>query len=40
MAKDFSWKTAAAEYAKLYEEARAARGLQPARNQMPVATSN
>jgi starch synthase len=40
MAKDFSWKTPAAEYAKLYEDARAARGLQPARNQMPVATSN
>jgi starch synthase len=27
MAKDFSWKTSAAEYAKLYEAARAARGL-------------
>jgi starch synthase len=27
MAKDFSWKTPAAEYAKLYEAARAARGL-------------
>ncbi len=27
MAKDFSWKTAAAEYAKLYEAARAARGF-------------
>jgi starch synthase len=40
MAKDFSWKIPAAEYAKLYEEARAARGPQPARNQMPVATSN
>jgi len=26
MAKDFSWKTPAAEYAKLYELARAARG--------------
>jgi len=26
MAKDFSWKTAAAEYAKLYEAARALRG--------------
>jgi len=41
MEKDFSWKTPAAEYGKLYEAARAARGLkQPARNQMPVATSN
>lgn len=41
MAKDFSWKTSAAEYAKLYVAARAARGLgQPAGNQMPVATSN
>jgi hypothetical protein len=27
MAKDFSWKTPAAEYAKLYEAARAARGI-------------
>jgi starch synthase len=41
MGKDFSWKTPAAEYAKLYEAARASRGLgQPARNQIPVATSN
>jgi starch synthase len=41
MAKDFSWKTPAAEYAKLYAAARAARGLgQPAGNQIPVATSN
>jgi starch synthase len=41
MEKDFSWKTPASEYVKLYEAARAARGLgQPARNQMPVATSN
>ena len=41
MEKDFSWKTPAAQYAKLYEAARAARGLgQPVRNQMPVATSN
>ena len=41
MIKDFSWKTPAAEYAKLYEAARAARGLGlPARNQIPVATSN
>jgi starch synthase len=30
MAKDFSWKTAAAEYAKLYEVARVARGFSPA----------
>jgi starch synthase len=29
MAKDFSWKTPAAEYAKLYEAARAVRGLPP-----------
>jgi starch synthase len=29
MAKDFSWKTPAAEYAKLYEAARASRGLSP-----------
>ena len=34
MAKDFSWKASAAEYAKLYKAARAAR------NQIPVATSN
>jgi len=41
MEKDFSWKTPAAEYVKLYEAARTATGLgQPARNQMPVATSN
>jgi len=41
MAKDFSWKTPASEYVKLYTAARAARGLgQPARNQLPVATSN
>jgi len=41
MAKDFSWKTPAAEYAKLYAAARTARGLgQPAGNQIPVATSN
>src|SRR3989440_7742005 len=41
MEKDFSWKTPAAEYVKLYGTARTARGLgQPARNQMPVATSN
>jgi starch synthase len=29
MAKDFSWKRPAAEYAKLYEAARAGRGLSP-----------
>jgi len=29
MVQDFSWKTPAAEYAKLYEAARAARGLSP-----------
>jgi starch synthase len=48
MAKDFSWKAPAAEYAKLYEAARAARGLGPTSrgtgkssgNQKPVATSN
>ncbi|HWY44097.1 MAG TPA: glycogen synthase GlgA [Candidatus Sulfotelmatobacter sp.] len=41
MVQDYSWKTPAAEYLKVYEAARAARGLgQPARNQMPVATSN
>jgi starch synthase len=34
MAKDFSWKASAAEYAKLYATAKAGR------NQMPVATSN
>jgi len=34
MAKDFSWNTSAAEYAKLYEGARAAR------NQAAVSTSN
>ena len=48
MAKDFSWKGSAVEYAKLYEAARAVRGSRQtassvdpaARNQMPVATSN
>jgi starch synthase len=41
MIKDFSWKTPAAEYVKIYEAARAARGLPlPARNQIPVVTSN
>jgi starch synthase len=34
MARDFSWKASAAEYAKLYEE------VKVARNQMPIATSN
>jgi starch synthase len=34
MAKDFSWKRPAMEYAKLYKTARMAR------NQIPVATSN
>ncbi len=41
MVKDFSWKTPAAEYAKIYEAARVSRGLGvPAGNQIPVATSN
>jgi starch synthase len=41
MAKDFSWKTSAAEYAKIYAAARVARGLGlPLRNQTPVTTSN
>jgi starch synthase len=41
MVKDFSWKTPAAEYAKIYEAAREVRGLgQSAGNQIPVATSN
>jgi starch synthase len=50
MAKDFSWRAPAAEYAKVYEAARLARGAaasfsskgpgQAGRNQMPVATSN
>jgi starch synthase len=47
MAKDFSWKGSALEYAKVYAAARTARGLpaapEPApvpRNQKPVATSN
>ena len=47
MAKDFSWKGSAVEYAKVYAAARTARGLPaiaeaaPAsRNQKPVATSN
>jgi starch synthase len=41
MAKDFSWKGPAAEYAKVYHAALTLRGAgQPAGNQMPVATSN
>ena len=43
MAKDFSWKRSASEYAKVYAAAREARGLAAvplARNQKPVATSN
>jgi len=47
MSKDFSWKASAAQYAEVYEAARAARGLPPLprpagkpRNQKPVATSN
>jgi starch synthase len=50
MGKDFSWKGPAAEYAKVYEAARAARGLATVRggaaaargprNQKPVTTSN
>src|SRR5271168_3288619 len=41
MAKDFSWKAPAAEYAKVYEAALTLRGRgQASRNQMPVATSN
>lgn len=41
MAKDFSWKGPAAEYAKVYEAAMTLRGAgQAARNQMSVTTSN
>jgi len=41
MAKDFSWKASAAEYAKLYQAARASRGHEsPSRNQTPVRASN
>jgi starch synthase len=42
MAKDFSWKTSAAEYVKVYAAAQALRGggQATARNQKPVATSN
>jgi len=39
MAKDFSWKTPAAEYAKLYEAARTARGLSPTRASSRTAAS-
>jgi hypothetical protein len=34
MAKDFSWKGPASEYAKLYEAARAARGIAPAAQEL------
>ena len=41
MAKDFSWKGPAAEYAKVYEAALTLRGAgQASRNQLGVATSN
>jgi len=48
MAKDFSWKGSATEYAKVYAAAQVVRGSRqtgstagtPARNQMPVTTSN
>ena len=41
MAKDFSWKGPAAEYAKVYEAALTLRGAgQAPRNQMSVTTSN
>jgi starch synthase len=41
MAKDFSWKAPAAEYAKVYQAALTLRGAgQPGRNQMSVTTSN
>jgi starch synthase len=41
MAKDFSWKAPAAEYAKVYEAALNLRGAGPVtRNQISVATSN
>jgi starch synthase len=39
MAKDFSWKTPAAEYAKLYEAARVARGLSPITQSVSTAAS-
>jgi hypothetical protein len=34
MAKDFSWKGPASEYAKLYDAARAARGFAPAAQEL------
>jgi starch synthase len=47
MAKDFSWRGSAVEYAQVYAAARTVRGLPaipetapPPRNQKPVATSN
>jgi starch synthase len=41
MAKDFSWKAPAAEYAKVYDAALTLRGVgQASRNQIGVATSN
>src|SRR6266853_1454983 len=41
MKKDFSWAASAKEYVRVYEKARQMRQLgQPARNQIPVATSN
>jgi starch synthase len=41
MARDFSWRASAAEYAKLYAAAQALRGSRLlARTQKPVATSN
>jgi starch synthase len=40
MAKDFSWKKPAAEYAKVYAAAVGLRGGPDARNQMHVKTSN
>jgi starch synthase len=41
MAKDFSWKGPAAEYAKVYKAALELRGAgQAGRNQMSVTTSN
>ena len=41
MAKDFSWKVSASEYAKLYHAARASRGLEKVSgNQSSVRTSN
>ncbi len=40
MAKDFSWKGSAAEYAKVYQAALALRGARQGRNQMSVTTSN